>query len=95
MNFSPALQKAIEEIAAYQGISPEQFIVQTLTEKILDFRNLSSDSTNELSILSQQVHQLHEKDGILVLETMSLNHIDFNGLIRQLRTERDQEVLCL
>ena len=34
MNLSPALQQEIEQIATRQGISPEQFILQTLMEKI-------------------------------------------------------------
>lgn len=34
MNLSPALQQAIEQIATLQGVSLEQFVVQTLTEKI-------------------------------------------------------------
>jgi hypothetical protein len=34
MNLSPALQQKIEQIAILQGISPEQFILQAVTEKI-------------------------------------------------------------
>jgi hypothetical protein len=34
MTISPALQQEIEQIAASQGISAEEFILQTLTEKI-------------------------------------------------------------
>jgi hypothetical protein len=34
MTISPALQEEIEQVAALQGISAEEFMVQTLTEKI-------------------------------------------------------------
>jgi hypothetical protein len=34
MNLSPDLQEAIAQIGSRQGISPEEFIVQTLAEKI-------------------------------------------------------------
>ncbi len=79
MNFSPELQQAIEQIASSQGISPEQFIIQTLTEK-----------TNNLK---QSTHQtgLREKEGILVFDTEPLDHIDFNALIAQSREETDLE----
>ncbi len=34
MTIFPLLQQEIEQVAALQGISAEEFIVQTLTEKI-------------------------------------------------------------
>jgi hypothetical protein len=34
MTISPTLQQEIEQVAAAQGISAEEFILQTLTEKI-------------------------------------------------------------
>jgi len=61
-----------------QGISPEEFIVQTLTEKI---RSLQTG--------------LRQKEGVLVFETESLDHIDFNALIAQIREERDWEQMGL
>lgn len=81
MNLSPDLQEAIAQIATQQGISPEEFIVQTLTEKI---RILQS------SVLTPSTSQtgLMDKEGVLVFETESLDHIDFNALIAQSREER-------
>jgi predicted HicB family RNase H-like nuclease len=38
MNLSPELQEAIAQIASNQSISPEEFIVQTLIEKIRSFQ---------------------------------------------------------
>ena len=92
MNLSPALQQAIEVAAALQGISAEQFIIQTLIEKIDTLQQQAVDSTQ---ILPGQHPQLQDQNGILVIETGSLSHIDFNELIAQLRAERDQEQLCL
>jgi hypothetical protein len=92
MNFSPDLQQAIETVAALEGISAEQFIIQTLIEKI--------DTLQQQAVYSTQTSpgqhpQLQDKNGILVIETSPLSHIDFNELIAQLRAERDQEQLCL
>lgn len=80
MNLSPALQQAIEQAAASQGISPEEFIVQTLKEKISRLQPLPPPSTVQAG--------LSKKEGILVFETESLDHIDFNTLIAQSREER-------
>lgn len=84
MNLSPALQQAIEQIASSQGISAEQFIVQTLAEKI------SSLKQPDLTISTAQTG-LREQDGILVFDTEALDHIDFNALIAQSREERASE----
>lgn len=84
MNLPSALQQAIEEIASTQGISSEQFIVQTLVEKI--------NSLNQPDLrLSTPQTGLREKDGILVFDTEALDHIDFNVLIAQSRGERALE----
>lgn len=83
MNLSPALQKAIEQIAASQGISPDEFIVQTLTEKVSRFPQPMPSSTSHTG--------LRDENGILVFDTSSLDHIDFNALIAQSREECDWE----
>jgi hypothetical protein len=88
MNLSPALQQAIEQIASSQGISPEQFIVQTLTEKVSSFQQ-------PVPTASKPHTGLREKDGILVFDTESLEHIDFNTLIAQSREERSLEQMGL
>lgn len=80
MNLSPDLQEAIAQIATKQGISPEEFIVQTLTEKIRSLQSLSNPSAPQVG--------LREKEGVLVFETESLDHIDFNTLIAQSREDR-------
>ncbi len=94
MNFSPALQQEIEQIATLQGISPEQFILQTLMEKINALKQqLPNSSSTELLSNSADSH-LREQDGILVFDTQSLEGIDFNQLLEQSR-ERDWEQLSL
>jgi hypothetical protein len=84
MNLSPALQQAIDQIASSQGISAEQFIVQTLVEKI------SSLKQPNLTVSTSQTG-LKEQDGILVFDTEPLDHIDFNALISQSREDRALE----
>jgi hypothetical protein len=76
MNLSPPLQQEIEQIATLQGISPDQFILQTLMEKVKLIKNQSIDRSSS-SISSLEVSHLQEKEGLLVFETESLNHIDF------------------
>jgi hypothetical protein len=84
MNLSSDLQQAIEQIASSQGISPEQFIVQTLIEKISSFKHPN------LTVSTSQTG-LREHDGILVFDTEALDHIDFNALIAQSREEQALE----
>ncbi|PSB09446.1 hypothetical protein C7B76_25290 [filamentous cyanobacterium CCP2] len=84
MNLSSDLQKAIAQIAIRQGISPEEFIVQTLTEKV---KSLQSPGSSPATAQTG----LRDKEGILVFETESLDHIDFNALIAQSREERAWE----
>jgi hypothetical protein len=52
MTISPALQKEIEQVAAAQGISAEEFILQTLTEKIntLQHRRIPGQYEGKLTI---------------------------------------------
>ncbi|MCU0543684.1 MAG: hypothetical protein MUE44_16135 [Oscillatoriaceae cyanobacterium Prado104] len=88
MNLSPALQRAIEQIASSQGISAEQFIIRTLIEKI------SSLQKAEPTVSTSQTG-LREEDGILVFNTESVDGIDFNALIAQSREERTLEQMGL
>jgi len=88
MNLSPNLQQAIAQIAASQGISPEQFIIQTLTEKIdLLKQPVPTPSTSQTG--------LRQKEGLLVFDTESLDHIDFDSLITQSREECNWEQIGL
>ncbi|AOX01495.1 hypothetical protein BJP34_20425 [Moorena producens PAL-8-15-08-1] len=95
MNLSPELQREIEQISISQGISPEQFILETLIEKISSLKQQSVSSITISTEYTQQNPHLQNKDGILVIETATLDQINFNDLIDQLRAERDQEQLCL
>jgi hypothetical protein len=93
MNLSPPLQHEIEQIATLQGISPDQFILQTLMEKINLIKNQDTDRLNRPNVYPAE-SRLQEKDGLLVFETESLSHIDFNQLLEESR-ERDWEHLGL
>jgi hypothetical protein len=73
-----------------------------LEAAIAAVRSLSSSERHQLlqilvqsesSLESQQ--GLREKDGVLVYDTESLDHIDFNALIAQSREERDLEQVGL
>lgn len=90
MNLSPALQQEIEQIAALQGISPEQFILQTLMEKINVLKQQFPNPSGTKSLSNSPDSHLRDQDGILVFDTQSLESIDFNQLIEQSR-ERDWE----
>ena len=94
MNLSPALKQEIEQIAALQGISPEQFILQTLMEKINAFKQQTPNPSSTESLSNSPESHLREQKGILVFDTQSLDHIDFNQLIEQSR-ERDWKQLGL
>ena len=71
-----------------QGISSEQFIIQTLVEKTSSFQpSTPTDSTSPTGLI--------EKEGILVFVTESLAHIDFDALIAQSREASDWESVNL
>lgn len=92
MNISPALQEEIEQIATLQGISPEQFILQTLMEKINILKQQLPTPAGTKPLDGSAQSYIREQDGILVFDTQSLDGIDFNQLIEQNR-ERDWEQL--
>ena len=77
MNLSSLLQQDIEQIATLQGISPDQFILQTLTEKISILKQQIANRSNITTSDRTESH-LREQDGFLVFDTESLDHIDFN-----------------
>ncbi len=85
MNLSPSLQQKIEQIAILQGISPEQFILQALTEKISSLKEQGQvpNSSDTTLLFSSGEFHLRDQDGILVFDTESLDHVDFNLLIEQ------------
>jgi hypothetical protein len=72
---TPQLEAAIAAVRSLSS-SEHQQLLQILVQ-------------SESSLESQ--HELREKDGVLVYETESLDHIDFNALIAQSREERDVE----
>jgi len=91
MDLSFALQQEVEQAAKGQGISPEQFILQAVTEKI-DALKAQVDSRAENRAPGQVIGASHlrEQDGMLVFDTESLDQIDFDLLLEQGR-ERSWE----
>jgi hypothetical protein len=90
MHLTPTLQQEIEQCALTQGISPEQFILQAITEKVATLRQqLNQQQPNQGTVA-----QLIEKEGFLVFDTEPLEHIDFDALIAQNR-DRSWEHLGL
>jgi hypothetical protein len=85
MNLPPALQQEIEQMAIRQGISPEQFIWQAVTEKINTLNEQATALADTALSSSAADPLLREQDGILVFDTESLDHIDFNWLLEQNR----------
>ena len=74
MNLSSLLQQDIEQIATLQGISLDQFILQTLTEKISILKQQMVNRSNNTTSDRTESH-LREQDGLLVFDTESLDHI--------------------
>lgn len=77
MNLPPQLQKEIEKWATLQGIDPEQFVLQTIAEKISNLRE-QQQATTTLE------HKLYRKDGVLVVDVAWDETVDVNQLIDQI-----------
>jgi hypothetical protein len=90
MKLSPDIQQKIEQIATLQGISPEQFILQAVTEKLDALKQKIPNAPDTLLHPVLEQSPLREQDGILVFDTEPLDHINFNSLIEQSR-EQDWE----
>jgi hypothetical protein len=88
MNLTPTLQQDIEQLASSQGISLEQFIIQTLTEKVTLLKQHSQP------VAAPATASLREQDGLLIFDTEPLDHIDFDAIIDQNR-DRSWESLGL
>jgi hypothetical protein len=95
MNLSPALQQEVEQIARRQGLSPEQFVMQAVTEKINAFKAQVDPALVDVALNAGSAgSRLREKDGILVFDTESLDQVDFDLLLEQGR-DRSWEALGL
>lgn len=86
MNLPPQLQQEVEKWANLQGIDPEQFVVQTIAEKVSHL-NEQEQATPSLE------HRLYRKNGVLVVDVAWDETVDVNQLIDQVREERMQEIL--
>ncbi|NEQ87267.1 MAG: hypothetical protein F6K26_46755 [Moorea sp. SIO2I5] len=84
MNLSPELQQEIEQISTSLGISPEQFILETLIDKISSLKQQSVSSITISTEYTQQNSHLQNKDGILVIETATLDQINFDEILEEI-----------
>jgi hypothetical protein len=56
--------------------------------RLLEFLKSEIEQGQSASESSESIHpRLHRKNDILVIETVPLNHIDFNRLIEKVREE--------
>lgn len=96
MDLSSALQQEVEQIARRQGLSPEQFILQAVREKINALKmqvglsvTLSADASLSVDAVESR---LRDQDGILVFDTESLEQVDFDLLLEQGRDRSWEEL---
>lgn len=96
MDLSSALQQEVEQIARRQGLSPEQFILQSVTEKINALKTqvslsvtLSADTAMRVDSVESR---LRDQDGILVFDTEPLEQVDFDWLLEQSRGRSWEEL---
>ncbi|MBD2386649.1 hypothetical protein [Cylindrospermum sp. FACHB-282] len=92
MNFPSPLQQKIEKWASSQGISPEEFVLQPVTEKVAA---LSQQRTEVTNVVSPNQPRVYRKEGILVVDTQLAENFDFNTFIDELTKERIQEQIGL
>lgn len=93
MNFPSKIQQNIEKWATIQGISPEQFIWQSVTEKI-DALSQKADEkyhaqNSELTnIPPSNQSKIYRKSGILVVDAELPENFELNTFIDDLIEER-------
>jgi hypothetical protein len=88
MNLPQKLQLEVEKWAHQQGISPEQFILQAVSEKLGVLNQQSPEPVVATS-------QLVRKGGVLVAESRLPADFDTAAFMEELRTERIREQLSL
>jgi hypothetical protein len=80
MNLPPQLQRDIEEWANRQGVSTEQFVVQTIAEKIEALsQKMTEESTKQhsaSSAVSLNQPTVYRKEGILVVDAEFSENLD-------------------
>lgn len=99
MNLSPQLQRDIGEWANRQGLSTEQFVVQTIIEKIEALNQKTAEENakqhSASSAVSLKQPTVYRKEGILVVDAEFPENLDINTLIDELREERISEQMAL
>ncbi|MBD2770871.1 hypothetical protein [Iningainema tapete] len=100
MNLPPQLQKEVEKWANLQGVSSEQFILQTVADKI-DILNQQmpevpkdAEISPALNTSTPEFPKVYRKEGILVIETEPIENLDINAFINEAREERIREQMA-
>jgi len=92
MKLSTDLQREVEQWALTLGVSPEQFMNQAVSERLISLRREQSKSVeSRKNDESTFLPRLYRKGGVLVIETEQLSGFDINAYISQMREERIQE----
>lgn len=92
MNLSFALQQEVEQIARRQGLSPEQFILQAVMEKINALKAQVDLSAGTSLSADSAESGLRDQGGVLVFDTESLEQVDFDLLLEQGRGRSWEEL---
>jgi len=97
MHLPHQLQQDLEEWVAAHGLSAEAFILEAITEKLIQLKQQSTVSPIPLEtpIGTNPLSRLHRQDGILVIDVEPLDSFEANAFIDALREERIQEQMAL
>jgi hypothetical protein len=87
MNLPANLQQEVEKWASSQGVSLEQFIVQTVTEKI---NRLAQQQIQEPS---EEEPTTYYEGRVLVVDATLPKNFDIAAFIDDMRSERIQELM--
>jgi hypothetical protein len=85
MNLPPQLQQKVEKWSNLQGIDPEQFIMEAISEKVNRLDRQQPE-------LPPSEPTLYRKSGVLVVDVKWDEEVDINEFIDRLREERIQEI---
>ncbi len=88
MNLPAYLQQEIEKWASSQGISVEEFIVQTITEKINQLNQRIEEPSSKEPLT-------YYEDRVLVVDAPLPKDFDLVAFIDEVREERIQELMSL
>jgi hypothetical protein len=86
MNLPANLQEEVEKWASSQGISLEEFIIQTVAEKIYRLNEQTQEP-------SEEEPTTYYEGNVLVVDAPLPSHFDLVTFIDDMRNERIQELM--